>query len=79
MSTEIKFNIPKKTKVNLEIFDFMGKKVATLVEGESYDAGNYSVVWDGLDLNGEVASDGVYFYKLSTSEFTKSLNMVLIK
>lgn len=78
-STTIKFEVPKKTNVNLEIYDFLGKKVAVLIEGKSYEAGNYSVVWDGLNYNGEVASNGVYFYKLSTSEFTKSLNMVLLK
>lgn len=79
LSTVIKFEVPKTTNVNLEIYDFLGKKVAILVDGKSYDAGTYSVVWDGSDLNGDVTSNGVYFYRLSTSEFTKSLNMVLLK
>jgi len=78
-STIIKFDIPEKTNVNLEIFDFLGKKIAVLIEGKSYDAGTYSVVWDRRDFNGEVVSNGVYYYRLSTPEFTKSLNMILLK
>ncbi len=79
LSTVIKFDVPQKANLNLEIYDFLGKKIAVLIDGKIYDAGTHSVVWDGLNSYGEAVSNGVYFYRLSTSEFTKSLNMILLK
>jgi len=79
LSTVIQMEVPRKANLNLEIYDFLGKKIAVLIDGEMYDAGTYSVSWDGRNNNGEFVPNGVYFYKLSTSEFTKSLSMILLK
>ena len=72
-TTEIKFNLPSATDVNLEIYNIIGGKVATLVD--SYlEAGEHTVTWDGRD-----AASGVYLYRLEAGEFVATKKMVLLK
>ena len=51
----------------------MGQKVITLAVG-SLQAGRHSVEWDGSGF-----STGVYFYRLTTSEFKDTKKMLLLK
>lgn len=62
-ATEIAFDLPEKASVRLEIFNILGRKVATLADGE-FPAGSHSVIWDGTDASGKPAPAGIYFYKL---------------
>lgn len=72
-STNIKFDLPKSSSVNLVIFDALGREVATLVN-EKLQPGTYEVDWDGSDY-----PSGVYFYKLNTGEFSDTKKMLMIK
>ncbi|MCK5644043.1 MAG: metallophosphoesterase [Gammaproteobacteria bacterium] len=78
-STVIQFEVPKEANLNLEIYDFLGRKIDVLIDNKSFGAGTHSVVWEGLNYKGEEVSNGMYFYKLSTMDFTKSLNMIVLK
>ncbi|HCN38014.1 MAG TPA: hypothetical protein DIS94_09925 [Bacteroidetes bacterium] len=71
--TKISFSIPKSDFVTLEIFDALGRKIETLMNKET-GAGNYDINWNANDLSG-----GVYFYKLTTSQFSDTKRMILIK
>ncbi|MCX7879034.1 MAG: hypothetical protein N2517_00005, partial [Ignavibacteria bacterium] len=63
-TTTIPFTLPVDSRVRLEILDVYGKVVKTLVD-EDLPAGNYnSFVWDGTDLNGNLAPSGNYIYRL---------------
>ena len=62
-STSIQFSIPCQTKVELNIYNIMGKKVRTLVNS-TYSTGNYNTVWDGTNDNGISVSSGIYFYQI---------------
>jgi len=59
--------------VRLTVYDILGRKVATLVN-ERQAPGNYSVQFDASRL-----SSGIYFYRLTTPEFSKSRKMILLK
>jgi photosystem II stability/assembly factor-like uncharacterized protein len=74
-STRIKIDIPAgiSGKVNLVVYNELGKEVATLIGGE-YKPGTYEVEWNASNY-----PSGVYFYKLVTNGFTDSKKMVLIK
>ncbi|MGB9665514.1 MAG: S8 family serine peptidase, partial [Ignavibacteria bacterium] len=74
--TNIRFQIPKQTKVTLKLFNLMGEELATLVN-EIKDAGIYNVRIDLSKLNG--VSSGVIFYKLSTNEFVSTKKMIYLK
>jgi hypothetical protein len=72
-TTNIKFSIPKDGNASLKIYDMLGNEVATYLEG-FVKAGEYNAVIDGSNW-----SSGVYFYRLSTSEFTDTKKMTLVK
>jgi photosystem II stability/assembly factor-like uncharacterized protein len=71
--TSIKFSLPSKTNVKLEIFDVTGKLVEILTDKE-YPVGLFSLTWDASNY-----SSGFYFYKITAGVFTESKKMILLK
>lgn len=72
-ATKIKYQIADKSNISLKIFDISGKEITTLVE-ERQSAGTYEVTFDGSSLN-----SGVYFYRLSSDNFSDTKKFILIK
>jgi len=72
-STEISFSLPIASHAKLEIFNVMGQKVATLVDGQ-LEAGEHIVQWDGNE-----SASGVYFYRLQADDFVDTKKMILLK
>lgn len=72
-STRISYSIPNNSDVSLTVYDLLGREVRTLVN-EHQNAGNYVVMFN----SGNMAS-GVYFYRLSTENYTEIRRMVIIK
>ena len=71
--TVIRYFIPHFTKVKLSIYDSLGKLVTALVDkGQAF--GRYSVSFDGSKY-----ASGIYFYTLSTDNFSQTKKMVLLK
>ncbi|MBN1300382.1 MAG: N-acetylmuramoyl-L-alanine amidase [Melioribacteraceae bacterium] len=59
--------------VSLIVYDILGRKVKSLVNGLQ-KSGSYKVAFDAADLN-----SGVYFYRLTTGNYTASRKMILLK
>ena len=72
-TTVIQYQLPKDTRVNLEIYDILGREVATLVNGQQ-TAGYHEVEFDGSRF-----ASGVYFYRLATPTYSKVRKMILMK
>jgi hypothetical protein len=72
-TTEIRFSLDRSSDATLEIFDLMGRKVATLLSGRLV-AGSHIVRWD----SGREAS-GVYFYRLIAGHSSQTRKMVFLK
>ena len=72
-STKIKYSIPEKSLVNLQIYNAEGKEVASLVNGEQ-SAGEYEINFDAENL-----ASGVYFYKIRAGNFFQTKKMLLLK
>ncbi len=72
-STTIRYQLPVASEVKLEVYDVLGKKVATLVS-ERQAAGYYQYVW-----NADGLTSGVYFYRLQAGTFTQTKKMILVK
>ncbi len=77
-STNIRFQLAKKTYVTLEVFDLLGRRIATLVDGER-SPGTHSVEWYGLDDNNAPVSTGVYLYRLRTGDFVATRKLMLLR
>lgn len=72
-STNIKFEIPKSSKVKLAIYDLMGREIALLFNG-NLSAGIYAYSWTATNL-----SSGIYIAKLITDDFTGYTKLTLLK
>jgi len=72
-TTNIKFDVPWSTFVELRIFDSRGREVSTLVN-EKLQPGSYEYSFDASNL-----PSGTYFYRLKSSEFAETKRMILIK
>ncbi len=71
--THINFDIPKENFVKLAVYNILGKEVEALVN-EKLNAGSYSVEW-----NASKYSSGIYFYRIESGNFIKTMKMILIK
>jgi hypothetical protein len=71
--TKIEYTIAKTAKVELKVYDVLGKEVATLVN-EVKNNGAHTV-----EFNASQLSSGLYFYKIKSGSFTCSKKMLLIK
>ena len=72
-STTISYKIAKQGLVNLTVYNILGKEVAMLVN-EVQSPGKYDVEFNAKNL-----SSGIYFYKLSTDNFTATKKLTLMK
>ena len=72
-STVISFSIPNSGITKLSVYNILGQKVATLVNKE-LSAGSYQYEFDASNL-----TSGVYFYKLSSNNYSAIKKMMLVK
>ncbi len=72
-STVIKYSIPQDGMVTLNVFNLLGEKVASLVNGLQ-QAGRYEVNFDASKL-----SSGIYLYTINAGSFNSVKKMVLMK
>jgi len=72
-TTTISFNLAEAGTVSIDVFNIAGQKIDTIAN-EFMDAGSHSVVWDATDF-----SAGVYFYTVTSSDFSKTMKMTLVK
>ena len=72
-TTTISYQLAEKGNVSIEIYNTKGQLVETLVDGEK-TSGQHKAVW-----NAEIQSSGIYFYKITTDDFTDSKKMILLK
>ena len=77
-ATNIKYELLVSGKVEIIIYDIMGRKVRTLYDGVQ-EAGLKSVLWDSADDNGIDLGTGFYFYTIKTGTGFKKGRMLLLK
>lgn len=71
--SNIDFQLPEKTLVNISVYNLLGQLVTTLVNQEK-DAGIYTVEFDGSNL-----SSGVYIYRINAESFSVTKKMLIVK
>jgi photosystem II stability/assembly factor-like uncharacterized protein len=74
----IKYQLAQKSRVNLKIYDVMGRAVRILENGIK-DEGVYDVRWDGKDNRKRTLAQGIYFVRLKTEDYTETKKAVLMK
>ena len=72
-TTNIEFSVPQSSDVKLVVYNQLGETVATLVN-EHLSAGSYKADWNAEDL-----PSGIYFYRITAGDFSKTMKLMLIK
>ncbi|RMG67629.1 MAG: T9SS C-terminal target domain-containing protein, partial [Calditrichaeota bacterium] len=76
--TTIRFQLPGASRVVLRIYDLLGRRIATLFQGQ-LPAGVHQVKWDGRDRFGRPVPSGVYITHLQAGNLQRSRKMVLVR
>ncbi|MFQ6611003.1 MAG: T9SS type A sorting domain-containing protein [Fidelibacterota bacterium] len=77
-TTEIRYNIPEDTYVQITVYNLEGRKIKTLVN-EYLTSGYKKVIWDSTNDNGIQVASGVYFYQMTAGSFSDMKKMVILK
>ena len=72
-ATKIKYSIPNSEKVLIKVYDVLGEEVKILFD-EHKDAGTYEIEFDGSEL-----ASGLYFYKITSGNFSEVRKMMLLR
>ena len=72
-TTTIEFSLPERSYVELNIYNVLGVKITTLVQGVE-EAGTYSI-----QFNASKYPSGLYIYELQTDRFKQTKKMIYMK
>ncbi len=72
-TTEISFDLPLSTTVELSIYNTLGQRVATLLD-QPLSAGRHLALWDAAH-----AASGVYLYRIRAGNFIATQKMILLR
>ena len=75
--TVIPYQLATAGYVRLEVFNVLGQRVVTLVDGEQA-AGTYTTRWDARDASGHGVAAGVYIYRLMAGGGVATRRMLLV-
>ncbi|MEN8207998.1 MAG: C25 family cysteine peptidase [Candidatus Fermentibacteria bacterium] len=77
-SALISYSVGSSANVSIEVFDLSGRKIATLLNSE-IQSGEHSLVWNLMDGNDRTVPAGIYHIRFSTSDFTVTESMMILR
>ena len=81
--TWIPYRLAEDAFVTLTIYDSAGRVVRTLDIGHQpaafYESRSKAIYWDGRNEIGEQVGSGMYFYHLSTEDYSATRKMLIVK
>lgn len=77
-STEICYHVPTSSRVRVAVYDAAGRLVDVLVD-RTVEAGDHTVVWNGVDSRGRAVDSGVYFCRFVCGDRTFTRKMILLR
>jgi len=78
-TTTITYTLPIENNITVNIYNFLGEHVTTLVNNELQPAGTHDIIWNALDKKGARVPTGTYFYELKYGNFSQTKRMTLLK
>ncbi len=77
-STTIRYGLPEMSDVRIDIYDVAGREVMS-VNQHSQQAGWHDLQWNGIDNSGVEVAAGMYFTRLQSGSYTKTIKMLYLK
>ena len=78
LETKIPYELAKQTRVNISIFNLLGKKIRALVD-EVDGPGSFEVAWNGKNDNGRIVPSGNYFVEMRVGRVVQMKKVILSK
>ncbi|MFB6286501.1 MAG: T9SS type A sorting domain-containing protein, partial [Candidatus Bipolaricaulia bacterium] len=75
--TTLEYSLPEQRDVSIRIYDVLGRRVRTLLDGKSQRAGVHTLRWDARNEQGQSVASGVYFARLKAGQ-TRTIKIVVI-
>jgi hypothetical protein len=79
LGTRLAFDLPKRSKISLGIYDVMGRQIRVLIANEIFATGTHQIEWDGRTDDGAIAGSGVYFVRLQAADHQWVHKILLMK
>ncbi|RLG63548.1 hypothetical protein DRO02_06355, partial [archaeon] len=76
--THIAVALPKASHVTLELYNIVGQKIHTILDG-SMEAGYHLITWDCKDTYGDRLTPGVYFMRIKVGPYEKVHKLVILE
>lgn len=76
--TTIPYQLGRRSLVLLDIYNVLGQRIRTLVNGIK-NTGQYAVTWDGRDDAGKSIVTGIYICHFKAGEFTATRKLILVR
>jgi len=76
--TQVSFNLPYEGRIDVGVYDVLGRRVRALVEGLS-KPGLHTVIWNGRDNSGRDVASGTYFLRLRFDDRISIRKMLLLR
>jgi len=78
-STTIRFSIPVRGNVRVEVYNLLGRKVVDLMENRVLPSGNHMLYWNAKDHSRRTLPSGIYSIFLITNKHRITRKVILIK
>lgn len=77
--TTLEYALPEAQAVELSIYDVLGRRVRTLVDGDEQRAGVHHIPWDGRNDAGQGVASGIYLGRLRVDGRVEVQRLVLVR
>lgn len=77
-ATQFSFKLSEKAKVKMTVYDMVGREVIKLAD-RLFEAGDYSISWNGRDKNGLVLPSGIYYCSFSAGRYRLTIKTILLR
>lgn len=78
----ITYDVPENRTTGLDVrlvvYDALGRRVRTLVDGRRFP-GRFTVVWDGTDASGQPVAPGLYLCRFTTDAAQETIQLVHVR
>lgn len=77
-ATAIAYTVPSHSRVEIVVYDLLGSKIRTLVDGIQ-SPGRHVTYWNGAGADGRPCATGIYLYSLRGEGYVETRKMLLVK